>query len=225
MELGDMTTALITGFEGYGGRGRNPSGETAMALDGRTVGGVTVIGRRLPVSYGGLAAALTSLIDVHQPDIVISVGLWPGEPVIRLERVGINVADFEIPDNDGVIHTDAAVSGNGHTAALASLPNREIRNALLAAGIPARISSTAGTFLCNATLYTTATHAATMQKPALTGFIHVPYLPEQVAELLRTVEAERQLELHQRADTASMELATMVHALEIAIVNAARALY
>jgi pyroglutamyl-peptidase len=123
-----------------------------------------------------------------------------------------------------VIHTDAAVSGNGSTAALASLPNREIRNALLAAGIPARISSTAGTFLCNATLYTTATHAATMRKPALTGFIHVPYLPEQVAELLRTVEAERQLELHQRADMASMELAIMVHALEIAIVNAAKAL-
>jgi pyroglutamyl-peptidase len=217
-------TALVTGFEGYGGRGRNPAGETAMALDSRVVGGVRLAGRRLPVSYDLLAAGLTGLMDDLKPDIVISLGLWPGESVIRLERIGINVADFEIPDNEGAFRTDAPILGNGGPAIMATLPNREIRGALLAAGIPARISSTAGTFLCNATLYTTLAHAATMRRAPRTGFIHVPYLPEQVAEVLETVEGERRLELHQRADTASMDLGVMVRALEIAIETTASSL-
>jgi pyroglutamyl-peptidase len=216
-----VVKALVTGFEGYGGRGRNPAGETALALDGRSAGGATIVGRRLPVSYGKLAAALEGLLDEIDPDIVIGLGLWPGEPVVRLERIGINVADFEIPDNEGTLLRDAALSGNGGAAVLATLPNRAIRDALLQAAIPARLSATAGTFLCNATLYTTLTHAARKGRPALAGFIHVPYLPEQVAELLETVESEQRLELHQRADIASMELATMVRAIEIAVATAA----
>ena len=113
-------------------------------------------------------------------------------------------------------------NSNGGAAMLATLPNREIRDALLSAGIPARISATAGTFLCNAALYTTLSRAARKRRPPLTGFVHVPYLPEQVAELLQSIEAARQLELHQRADTASMDLAMMVRALEIAVATAAK---
>src|SRR5262249_60725286 len=82
--------------------------------------------------------------------------------------------------------------------------------------------ATAGTFLCNATLYTTLSCAARRRQQPLTGFVHVPYLPEQVAELLQSIETARQLELHQRADTASMDLAMMVHALEIAVATAAK---
>lgn len=215
-----MAKALVTGFEGYGGRGRNPAGEAALALDGKSVGGTAIVGRRLPVSYKRLAATLEALIDETEPDIVIGLGLWPGEPVIRLERIAINVADFEIADNEGTLLRDAPVSGNGSAAVLATLPNRAIRDALLRAAIPARLSATAGTFLCNATLYTALTHAGRKGRPPLAGFIHVPYLPEQVAELLETVESEQRLELHQRADVASMELATLVRAVEIAIATA-----
>jgi pyroglutamyl-peptidase len=217
-----MTKALVTGFEGYGGRGRNPAGEAALALDGRSAGGAAIVGRRLPVSYKRLAATLEGLIDELDPDIVISLGLWPGEPTIRIERIGINVADFEIPDNEGTLLRDQPVSGNGGAALLATLPNRAIRDALLQAAIPARLSATAGTFLCNATLYTTLTHASRKGRPVLAGFIHLPYLPEQVAELLETVESEQRLELGQRADIASMELATVVRAVEIAVATAAQ---
>jgi pyroglutamyl-peptidase len=174
-----MATALITGFEGYGGRGRNPSGETALALNGRTIAGVRVAGRRLPVSFSRLAAGFAGLFDEVEPDIVISVGLWPGEPMIRFERIGINVADFEIPDNEGTVRSDEPLSASGSVAMLATLPNREIRDALLLAGIPARISATAGTFLCNAALYTTLSLAARKRRPPLTGFVHVPYLPRR----------------------------------------------
>jgi pyroglutamyl-peptidase len=156
-----------------------------------------------------------------QPEIVISLGLWPGESVIRLERIGINVADFEIPDNDGSFVSGAQIIHHGGAAVMATLPNREIRLALFNAGIPARISSTAGTFLCNATLYSTLCFAQSMRKSPLTGFIHVPYLPEQVVELLVATETHRQLELHQRADTSSMDLSMMIRAVETAIATTA----
>lgn len=216
--------ALITGFAGYGGRGRNPSGEVAKALDGREVAGLKVIGRVLPVSYEKLQNGLQTLFDEIKPCIVICIGLWPGEATIRLERIGINVADFEIPDNEGAYVRDMPVSGNGSTAVLTTLPVRQIESDLLSAGIPARISPTAGTFLCNATLYTILTLAETLRPPPLAGFVHVPYLPEQVAELLGAVRDERKLEIHQRADMASMDLATMVRAVELALAAVAKAL-
>jgi pyroglutamyl-peptidase len=213
--------ALVTGFAGYGGRGRNPSGEIAKTLDGSTIGGCATVGRQLPVSYGRLSADLAEHVRELQPEIVISLGLWPGESVIRLERIGINLADFEIPDNDGSLVTDAPIMNNAVAAVMATLPNREIRSALLDAGIPARISANAGTFLCNATLYSMLSFAQSMRTAPLTGFIHVPYLPEQIVELLVATETDRQLELHQRADTASMDLSMMIRAVEIAIATTA----
>ena len=90
------------------------------------------------------------------------------------------------------------------------------------AAIPARLSATAGTFLLQRhALHHSDTCQPARSRPLLAGFIHTPYLPEQVAELLGTVEREQQLELHQRADIASMELATMVRAIEIAVATAA----
>src|SRR6516165_3327536 len=152
MQEPSMTdVALVTGFAGYGGRGRNPAGEAAKALEGRSIGGLAVKGRVLPVSYGTLQADLRGLVDELRPRLVIGLGLWPGEPMIRLERVGINVADFEIPDNEGAFLSDMPISGNGAAAVMSTLPLRDIEASLLAAGIPVRISSTAGTFLCNAT--------------------------------------------------------------------------
>jgi pyroglutamyl-peptidase len=216
--------ALVTGFAGYGGRGRNPSGETAKALDGRTIDGLKVVGRVLPVSYAKLQPLLQGLFEELKPRVAISVGLWPGEPTIRLERVGINVADFEIPDNEDAFLSGAPVNDNGDAAAFATLPLRAIEADLLAAGIPARLSATAGTFLCNATLYTIARLAQALQPRALAGFVHVPYLPEQAAELLVATREERKLELHQRADLASMDLSMMIRALEIALAAAAKAL-
>jgi pyroglutamyl-peptidase len=209
---------LVTGFAGYGGRGLNPSGEIARALDGREILSYRVRGQVLPVSYASLRQALQSLLDELQPRAVICLGLWPGEATIRLERIGINVADFEIPDNEGTYLTDVAINADGARAAYSTLPLREIESSLLKAGIPAHISATAGTFLCNATLYNILSMAQAIRVPPLAGFIHVPYLPEQVAELLALVRNERKLELHQRADMASMDLATMVRAVELALI-------
>ena len=99
----------------------------------------------------------------------------------------------------------------------ASLPLRDIERGLLEAGIPARLSSTAGTFLCNATLYSLIRILEERFPASLGGFIHLPYLPEQVAQLLAEGKREKRIELAQRSDIASMDLATQLRAVTIAM--------
>ena len=210
-------TILLTGFEPYGGRGINPAHETMKALDGCVIEGLTVRGRGLPVSLKEIKARLPALIDELQPAIIVSLGLWPGEATIRLERMGVNVVDYEIPDNDASLIRDDAVSANGPTARLSTLPLRAIETALLKEGIPARISPSAGTFLCNACLFTMLDYLAAHDPALPAGFIHIPYVPEQVAAMIADMRQEARLEFHQRADMASMEQSRITRAVELAI--------
>ena len=205
---------LVVGFEGYGGRGLNPAAEIATAMDGNTIGSQAITGAVLPVRYQGLADQLRVLIEEHAPRAMICLGLWPGEAAIRLERVASNYNDFEIPDNEGVIEK-GPIEPEGPASRLTTLPVDDIQARLLEAGIPARMSSTPGNFLCNATMYSALGLAGTHGMAAC-GFIHVPYLPAQVADLISTVKAEQTLELHQRADLASMSLDVSLKAIEIA---------
>jgi pyroglutamyl-peptidase len=204
---------LIVGFAAYAGRGINPAAEIAKALNGERIGGSSIAGAVLPVDYAGLQRRLEQLVERHSPRVVICLGLWPGEPVIRLERLGVNVNDFEIPDNKGRI-ASGPIESSGPAARLSSLPLEDIHHRLLAAGIPARLSSSAGNFLCNATLYTVLGIAEARSMRG--GFIHLPYLPAQVAEIVGSLRKEQILELHQRADLASMSFETSLAAIRIA---------
>ena len=170
----------------------------------------------LPVRNAGLGERLAALIAELAPRAVICLGLWPGEPMIRLERAALNVSDFEIADNEGALERGPVTAG-GALALASTLPIAAIRDALLAAGIPARLSSSAGNFLCNATLYHALAAAARARPAPACGFIHLPYLPQQVAGLVADTAEEARLELHQRADLASMALETQIQAIRIAI--------
>jgi pyroglutamyl-peptidase len=213
----ELRPVLVTGFEPYGGRGSNPAYDTMRALDGRKIGAADIVGRALPVAIASIKSNIGALLEEISPSAVISLGLWPGEPMIRLERIGVNIADFEIADNEGAICRDIQVSGNGSIARLASLPLRTIEQELLASGIPARLSSTAGTFLCNACLYGFLEAIDRQARYIPCGFIHVPYTPELVAQLVADIRNSQQLEQHQRADLVSMELSRIIRAVEIAI--------
>ncbi len=209
-------TVLVTGFEGYGGRSLNPSGELARSLDGAVVAGEPVEARCLAVDLRTVGPAIRAAIEETAPTLVVCLGLWPGEPMLRLERVAINQADFEIPDNRGLIAREPIVP-DGPAAYAATLPLHAIRDRLLAAGIPCALSGSAGQFLCNAVLYH-ALAACSARSPAPPcGFIHVPYLPQQVAALLEAGQVERRLELHQRGDLASMGLEPMREGVRLAI--------
>ena len=209
--------ALLTGFEPYGGRGVNPAFEVVQRLNGSEIAGVTVRGQTLPVSYRELSSRIDRLLEEHKPAVVLALGLWPGTPMIRLERIAVNVADFEIPDNDGTVVADEAVEGNAANALKSTLPLRRIEAALLAAGIPAHVSNTAGTFLCNATMFALLHGLEARGRAVPCGFMHLPYLPAQVADMLARTKAERRLEREQRADLASMDLEVMVRAVRTAV--------
>jgi len=210
-----MTSLLVTGFESYGGASANPSAVLARNLDGRMIAGASITGKILPVSIAQMPGVLRNLMDDLSPDGILLMGQWPGESMIRLERLAINFAEFGIPDNDGAIRTEP-VSAAGAPALAATWPARRIERRLLDAGIPARLSEHAGTFLCNASLYTALSH-----KPAASGlpigFMHLPYLPQQICELIQALRAQQQIELFQRQDLASMALDMQMHAARLAL--------
>jgi pyroglutamyl-peptidase len=213
-----LTPILVTGFEPYGGHGRNPSFETMQALDGRIIEGVTIVGRRLPVSLARLRPALATLFEEAEFAAVISLGLQPGAAVIHIERNAANLADFDIADNDGLGVTDQRLSDQGPAARLATLPLRAIERALLGAGIPARLSPSAGTYLCNACLYYCLEAIEASGRPTPCGFLHLPCMPEQVAEALLDQDS-RQAEI-----MPTMELSRSVTAVEIAVRETVRVL-
>src|SRR3954466_521818 len=173
---------LVTGFEPFAGLAYNPAAAIAEALDGKEVGGRRIVGRLLPVDFATYRARQAALLREFSPSLYIGFGLASGEDMIRIERFGVNLADFEIPDNAGARHVGRAIEPDGPAARASTIPCAEIRAALLEAGIPTRLSNSAGSYLCNATLYSALGLCAEQRR---CGFIHLPYASEQVAELLR----------------------------------------
>jgi pyroglutamyl-peptidase len=207
---------LLTGFESYGGRSLNPAEQVVKRLGGTEVRGVRVVGHTLPVDYRALGPRIARLLEEVRPRAVLCLGLWPGTPLLRVERIAVNIADFEIPDNVGLMTRGPAVEG-GAEAYLSTLPIHAIQDRLLDAGIPARLSGSAGTFLCNALMYHALRVCAERAPETRCGFIHLPYLPEQVSALLLQMREWARIELHQRADLASMALDVQVEAVRLAI--------
>lgn len=209
---------LLTGFQSYGARAINPAEEIVKRLDRQMIGGERVDGRILPVDYAKLDPSIRQAIEETTPRAIICLGLWPGAPMVRLERVAVNVADFEIADNAGAM-VKAPIAADGEAAYLSTLPLDAIQDRILGAGIPCQLSGTAGAFLCNALMYHALRAAANQSPPPPhgCGFIHVPYLPEQVADVIRATKEGARLELHQRGDVASMNLDDMVRAIGLAI--------
>ncbi len=174
-------TLLLTGFEPFGGSDVNPSEQAARALDGETVGGRRITTAILPVDRARGPECLLAAIQQHRPDAVVCLGLAAGRAVISVERVAVNLLDFTIPDNAGNQTVDQPITPGGPAAYFATLPVRAMVEAMRAAGVPAELSLSAGTFLCNQVMYTLL-HAAAQEgltRPG--GFIHLPALPEQAA--------------------------------------------
>ncbi|OQS40658.1 pyroglutamyl-peptidase I [Chromobacterium haemolyticum] len=170
---------LLTGFEPFGGESVNPSWEAANRLDGEPLAGAVVAARRLPCVFGEALSVLRGEMAALRPALVVAVGQAGGRPELSLERVAINVDDARIADNAGRRPIDRPVVPGGPAAYFSSLPIKAQAAALRAAGIPATVSQSAGTFVCNHVFY--GLMHALAGAPARGGFIHIPYLPEQAA--------------------------------------------
>jgi pyroglutamyl-peptidase len=193
---------LLTGFEPFGGAAANPSWDAVELVAREGVPGATVVAALLPVEFAGALDALRAAVARHSPDAVIAVGLAEGRSAITPERVGINVDDARIPDNGGAQPRDERIEADGPDARFSTLPVRAIADALTAAGLPAAISNTAGTYVCNHVAYALP---ALVDGPA--GFVHVPATPETGI-----------------ADVPTVPLETIVAALRIAVSETAATL-
>ena len=191
---------LVTGFAPFGGEKLNPSWEAVKRLPDR-IGGAELIKRELPTEFDASGAALHKLLTELRPDAVLCVGQYGGANGICVERVAVNLRDARIADNAGRQPTDEPVVTGGPDAYFATIPTRRIVDALRERDIPARLSYSAGTFVCNDLLYC-ALHESAQGYPAMRcGFVHVPYLPEQAKD----------------GNAPSMGLEMMVKALHIAV--------
>ena len=173
---------LVTGFAPFDGDPLNPSQEIARALDGTTVAGHRVVGAVLPTEFATALPALRRLLRMHAPAVVIAVGLAGGRAEIALERVAINLIDARIADNAGAQPVDVRVLDRGPNAYFSTLPVKATLARLRAAGIPAALSQSAGTFVCNQVFYGLA-HALARRPGVRGGFVHVPFMPAQAARL------------------------------------------
>jgi len=176
-----MKTVLLTGFEPFGGETINPSWELARALDGQLIAGHLVHARLLPCVFGEALAGLDQALAELKPALVLALGQAGGRSELSLERVAINVDDARIADNAGAQPVDCPVVADGPAAYFTTLPIKAMVAGLRDAGLPAGVSQTAGTFVCNHLFY--GLQHALRGTSVRSGFMHIPLLPEQAARL------------------------------------------
>ena len=176
----DCPTVLLTGFAPFGGETVNPSWQAVAPLDGAQVVGHRIVARQLPVEFGTSLVALRDALRETAPVLALCVGQAGGRAQLSIERIAINIDDARIADNAGNLPIDAPVAADGPAAYFATLPIKAILAELRAAGIPAEISQTAGTYVCNHIFYGLM-HALRDAPGIRGGFIHIPYAPEQAA--------------------------------------------
>ena len=174
-------TILITAFEPFQQETINATME-ALSLLPDSVCGHTLIKRTIPVVFGKAVEAVTALVDDLRPEAVICLGQASGRAEVTPERVAINVMDARIPDNAGERPVDAPIREDGPAAYFSTLPVKAMVQAMKEAGVPASLSNTAGTFVCNDLMYGLLDHLARTGRNIPAGFIHIPATPAQAVE-------------------------------------------
>ena len=193
---------LITGFDPFGGETVNPAYEAVKLLPD-TIAGAEIIKLEVPTRFHRAGAVLEDAMQRHKPDAVICVGQAGGRAAITPEKVAINLMDGRIPDNAGYQPVDVPIREDGETAHFTSLPVKAMVQRMRDAGIPAAVSYTAGTYVCNYLLYTLLYLIDKKYPNVRGGFIHVPYAMEQV--------------INKPLGTPSMDLRQIARGLETAV--------
>jgi pyroglutamyl-peptidase len=206
--VADDRIILVTGFEPFGTYTVNPSEGLAKAVDGRRFDDASIVSLTLPVHHADAAACLAPVLAETRPIAVVHLGLAAGRARVALERVALNVMDYEYPDNAGFRASGEPCVSGGPAAYFSTLPLATMVRALVSNGIPAYVSNTAGTYLCNQTLYGTLHAVRDQTQPPRVGFVHFPLLPAMVAAA--------------GLDQPSMDFPLMLNAVETILAVVAR---
>ena len=192
---------LVTGFDPFGGEPINPAIESVKRLPDN-IAGAEIIKLEIPPVRKKSLEKIEKAINEHNPDVILSIGQAGGRFDISIERVGINLDDFRIPDNEGNQIIDEPVFPDGENSYFVKLPVKSMVQNVQKNNIPASVSYTAGTFVCNHVLYGVMYLIEKKYKGKKSGFIHIPFLPQQVID---------------KRNMPSMELNTIVKGLTAAI--------
>ena len=195
---------LVTGFEPFGGERVNPSWEIVRALP-ETIAGHRVEKLRVPTEFGRSVKVTTRAIDKLKPELVLCLGQAGGRSRMSVERLAVNIDDARIADNAGRQPVDELIASGAPPAYFCTLPVKAMVAAMTEAGIPAEVSNSAGTFVCNHLIYGVLHHIAARGLAVSAGFMHVPFAEAQVLE---------------RPDVPAMALASMVEGAKAAIIAA-----
>jgi pyroglutamyl-peptidase len=203
---GGDPVVLVTGFDPFGGESLNPSWQVCTLLP-REIAGMRVERCKVPCEFRRAIQVVAEAIERHHPAMVVCLGQAGGRAQLSVERVAINVDDARIGDNSGAAPIDEPIAANGPAAYFATLPIKAAAAGMRAAGVPAAISNSAGTYVCNHLMYGVLHFLAASRIPARAGFIHLPYAEEQVLD---------------KPAMPALSLATMARGVEAAIAAAAR---
>jgi pyroglutamyl-peptidase len=195
---------LVAGFEPFGGEDVNPSWEICRKLPA-AIGRSSLETLLVPTEFRRAIEVTAGAIEHADPALVILLGQAGGRAAISVERIAINVDDARIADNAGAQPVDEPVASSGPPAYFATVPIKAMVAAIRESGIPAEVSNSAGTFVCNHLFYGTLHFLAASGRDARAGFIHVPWLESQAVG---------------RPGAPAMALATMVRGVEAAITAA-----
>ncbi|OJG16352.1 pyroglutamyl-peptidase I [Enterococcus canintestini] len=197
----DKMKILVTGFDPFGSEKINPALEAVKKLPTQ-ISGAKIITLEIPTVFNEVGPIIQQAIQTYQPDLVLNVGQAGGRFNITVEKVAINLADARIADNQGNQPLDEVIFDDGPTAYFTQLPVKAIVSALNENEIPAAVSYTAGTFVCNYVMYYVQHLISTRYPKIKGGFIHVPYIPAQVVT---------------KPNQPAMNLEDIVKGLELAI--------
>ena len=169
-------TILVTGFDPFGGESTNASWEAVKRLPNE-IGNLQIHKLEIPTVFGEAAEKVLQAAELLCPQIILCVGQAAGRSAVTPERIGINIRDARIPDNRGYVPADVPVVPDGPAAYFATVPVKDMVSAIQQKNIPASVSNSAGTFVCNDLFYTLLHHFDGTSTQV--GFIHIPLLPEQ----------------------------------------------
>lgn len=195
---------LITAFDPFGGDEINPALE-AVKLMKSEISGAKIVKLEVPTVFNKSIDKVVEAIEKENPDVVLNIGQAGGRFDITPERVAINIDDARIKDNEGNQPIDMPIYEDGESAYFATIPVKAIVKEIKDGGLPSSLSNTAGTFVCNHLMYGTLYHIAKNKKDIRAGFIHVPFIPEQVIDrptpvpYMSTIDIARALELAVKA--------------------------
>lgn len=171
---------LVTAFDPFGGESINPALEAVKLMKDK-IDGAEIVKLEIPTVFRKSIDKVVEAIVKENPDVVLSIGQAGGRFEVTPERVAINIDDARIPDNEGNQPIDVPIYEDGAPAYFTTLPVKAMVEAIKSVGLPSSLSNSAGTFVCNHIMYGVLYQIEKMGKNIRAGFIHVPFIPEQVA--------------------------------------------